>query len=779
MQNDATNIRLQMLANGYSPLPNVDKICQLRGWPTVEIDEAIIQHWDRMEAYEATGARLDNGLTALDFDVDTLMVKDLYAKLLETFPSLERSVMRLGKGHKEAWFVRCEVPFSRIATATYAESEDAEEGFAVEAFGGESPRQFGAFGWHTKGELEYSWVNNASPINTPLEQLPVLTSRDVARIVRFCDDWLAERFVKVQGKMEETHATKVFDLTDDMIFVTREDGELTLDQLREVAGGGGYYYCSASFIDGPIAKNTRRCAVSLDRAGGVAIWDSRTDTTHHEARLGPESMKEMRRRVAEGLRALVSEPHRDQVVVDPQNIEVDFIRAANGNVKPGPVNVEVWLHDRHSDLIRILETNLHPWLMHDGNGIFPPLDGFPRAMRDTDDLLLLRAITRDLEEQIAKDFTKDHIRDGVMLFGMENLWNPLTDMLNALPEWDGQPRLDRWLLDYGGATVDENHSEAYIRAVSRKWVLANIARAYEPGCKSDHVLILKGGEGRMRLGKSSLLEALAGSFGPGADAVLFGDDMDKLGGYSDKDVKQWMAGLWIGEVAELTAIAKADAEHVKGLITNRYMRFRPSYGRKMETVKRVVNFAGTTNQMEFLTSSTGNRRFWPVLTNGRLNVEGFRAVRDQILAEAVAAYRAGEKWWFAYDTNPEDMDLFDDVLRAELAATKVDPAIGIYMQKLVQMEDDPADRNKCPRLIDIFKAVHPDATSVPPGEVHVLIRALEAAGWVKHPRSNARVSWYMRGPDAEDYQPPFVAPKEAAEKVAKLAEHTQKQRRSG
>jgi predicted P-loop ATPase len=55
-------------------------------------------------------------------------------------------------------------------------------------------------------------------------------------------------------------------------------------------------------------------------------------------------------------------------------------------------------------------------------------------------------------------------------------------------------------------------------------------------------------------------------------------------------------------------------------------------------------FGGSTNQEEIFRDTTGNRRYWPV-TPGKIDIETLRKDRDQLWAEAVHRYRAGEKWW--------------------------------------------------------------------------------------------------------------------------------------
>ena len=57
-------------------------------------------------------------------------------------------------------------------------------------------------------------------------------------------------------------------------------------------------------------------------------------------------------------------------------------------------------------------------------------------------------------------------------------------------------------------------------------------------------------------------------------------------------------------------------------------------------------FVGTTNAAAYLHDPTGNRRFWPVKI-GTIELDKVKTVIDQLWAEAVEAYRAGETWWLS------------------------------------------------------------------------------------------------------------------------------------
>ena len=185
-------------------------------------------------------------------------------------------------------------------------------------------------------------------------------------------------------------------------------------------------------------------------------------------------------------------------------------------------------------------------------------------------------------------------------------------------------------LDCEEPTPSEKY-RAYLRSVGPKWMIAAVARIYRPGCKVDHVVVLEGPQG---MGKSTCLRILATD-------EWFADEISDLG---TKDSAQDLRGKWIVELAEVAALKRGEIERVKAFITRNIDHYRPSYGRRSMDFPRQCVFAGTTNADAYLADETGNRRFWPVKVTG-LRLEELMRDRDQLWAEAVARFRAGESWW--------------------------------------------------------------------------------------------------------------------------------------
>ena len=212
----------------------------------------------------------------------------------------------------------------------------------------------------------------------------------------------------------------------------------------------------------------------------------------------------------------------------------------------------------------------------------------------------------------------------IELRAQERSFHPVRDYLDGL-EWDGVERLGSWLTRYMGA--DES---PYARAIGRMFLVAAVARVYAPGSKADYVLIFEGPQGA---GKSRACEVLGSPW--------FSDSLPDV---TDKDAAQHLRGKWIIEISELSALSRAEAEALKSFISRPVERYRPTYGRGEVIEPRQCVFVGTTNRSTYLADDTGGRRFWPVKV-GRINVTALADDRDQLLAEAVAAYRGGEKRW--------------------------------------------------------------------------------------------------------------------------------------
>ena len=215
--------------------------------------------------------------------------------------------------------------------------------------------------------------------------------------------------------------------------------------------------------------------------------------------------------------------------------------------------------------------------------------------------------------------------EALTIVAYKNAINPVRDYLMGL-YWDKKQRISTMFTDYLGAENSE-----YTQTVAVKCMAGAVARAINGGVKYDYMPILTGKQG---IGKSTFLANLGKQW-----------FTDSLTTFDSKTGAELIQGKWIAEVGELAALKKHEIEVVKQFITRTSDRYRAAYGRRAEDRKRRCVFFGTSNEDEFLSDITGNRRFLPIacgVVEPRYSVwEDMPKHIDQLWAEAVVLYTQG------------------------------------------------------------------------------------------------------------------------------------------
>jgi putative DNA primase/helicase len=278
----------------------------------------------------------------------------------------------------------------------------------------------------------------------------------------------------------------------------------------------------------------------------------------------------------------------------------------------------------------------------------------PGPVTGADDLLLGQFLS---DKYGMPSITRAALSEAIETVAHERPFHPIREFLQQLRH-DGTPRLDGWLLaalGEGGSTLPPATLE-YVALVGRYWLLGMVYRVMAPGCKFDYCPVLEGPGG---LGKSTLVEALAG-------AEYFSDTHFDVS--RGKEGQEQVQGLWLYEIAELAGFGKGEIQLIKAFITAKVDRYRPSYGRVVESYPRQCVLVGTTNESAYLRDRTGNRRFWPVPVRNRINIAWVREWRDQLLAEAFDLYQEGA----AFTPGPaEEARLFAPMQESRLVETAV------------------------------------------------------------------------------------------------------------
>lgn len=320
---------------------------------------------------------------------------------------------------------------------------------------------------------------------------------------------------------------------------------------------------------------------------------------------------------------------------------------------------------------------------------------------------------------------------GAVAYG--NGFSPIKDWLNGL-KWDGEERLDGWMIDYLGAEDTE-----YIREVGRKALIAAVARKMKPGCIVDFMTILKGPQG---IGKSSAIR------------ILFGEEnvLEYTRGNAEgKDALMVMNSAWCVSDEELGLLTRSDRNKLKAFITIRKDSWRPPYAAEVQERPRQFVLWGSTNEEEFLADDeTGHRRYAvaPIVS---VDFAGLAAVREQLWAESV------------YDFLREGTDYSNVVGTSEAVAryVYVDPLGERLEEKLAQhfQESKLGRAQKFSRQgVDVYAIrgttlialLGMDSARMGMSEWHRLGAAMRKLGWTKidHLRlpwdSGTNAAWIKR-----------------------------------
>jgi predicted P-loop ATPase len=332
---------------------------------------------------------------------------------------------------------------------------------------------------------------------------------------------------------------------------------------------------------------------------------------------------------------------------------------------------------------------------------------FPRPITDAD----VVRVQHWMQQAGIRRIGKDTVHDAIRLYADDRAYHPVLAYLKGL-KWDGMPRVDKWLATYLGA-----EATSYAGAVGRMFLISMVARIFRPGCKADYMLVLEGSQGAL---KSSACGVLG--------SVWFSDAMPDVS--AGKDAQQHLRGKWLIEVSEMHAMGRADTALLKAFITRTTEQYRPSYGRLEVHEPRQCVFIGTTNRDVYLRDETGGRRFWPVKC-GHIDIGKLAADRDQIFAEAVSLYKAGEQWWPGKNFEQEHIQ---PQQKARFEADVWEEDIARWVATRADVTVSEVAKN----------ALHITTERIGTAEQRRIAATLESLGWERGKVTTARRPWQRR-----------------------------------
>ncbi|ASD51081.1 hypothetical protein FPT19_00970 [Erysipelothrix rhusiopathiae] len=251
-------------------------------------------------------------------------------------------------------------------------------------------------------------------------------------------------------------------------------------------------------------------------------------------------------------------------------------------------------------------------------------------------------------------------------------FHPIRDYLDSLPAWDGVKRVEDVFIKYLQADDTE-----YIRTVTRKTFAAAVARIYVPGIKFDCVPVLDGDQG---IGKSTIVKDLV-------TAEYYSETLS-LTDMDDKSGAEKLQGFWVVEIGELAGMKKADIEKVKAFLSTSDDKYRPSYGRVVESHPRQCIVIATVNgERGYLRDITGNRRFWIIKVHQKKQKKTWsftEEYRQQFWAEAKQIWNSGEKLYL-------EGDVLEEAEKAQKGAMEADERVGMVEEYLNTLLPDDWD----------------------------------------------------------------------------------------
>jgi hypothetical protein len=299
-----TEFRLAMLANGYWPLLNDCKKAIEMGWPTHRVSEAEVRAWDR-SALTSTGMKIDGDLAVIDVDVSEADLVDALASALDQrFPALfTHGLVRHAGGPKEAWIVRVDEPFRRLASQRWYRGSDPDDPAApkhlVECFGSLGTRQFAIDGPQTRkhGEVVsvYQFAGGASPAAVPRDAVVLLPKVACAQACDLFDALAAaaELTALKLSKGERDGTLRCFELDADTEIETQDYDTMTVAELERVMlarrgqANASTLRCSGTFHD-PTRVRKDSHLINWGRHG-LGIYDTMTETTWHRRERAPSA----------------------------------------------------------------------------------------------------------------------------------------------------------------------------------------------------------------------------------------------------------------------------------------------------------------------------------------------------------------------------------------------------------------------------------------------------------------------------------------------------------
>ncbi|MGA3014007.1 MAG: VapE domain-containing protein [Bacteroidales bacterium] len=240
-----------------------------------------------------------------------------------------------------------------------------------------------------------------------------------------------------------------------------------------------------------------------------------------------------------------------------------------------------------------------------------------------------------MENSLLRELLKNNIKFSIALLrsilysDYSDIFDPFQEYFDRLPEWDGRT-------DYIGILAETipTTSQDLWHGCFKKWLIAAVASVLDSSTINHTVIILSGPQGA---GKTTWMLNLCP---PELKDYLFSGAINP----NNKDRLIHLAECIFINMDELKKMNRFEIGAFKEIITKPCIRTKRAYGHHVETFPRRASFMGSVNSSQFLTDSTGSRRFlcFEILSIDYLQ----KTDLPMVYAQASNLFRQGFRFYF-------------------------------------------------------------------------------------------------------------------------------------